>query len=324
MRQYIFGLVLLMATSVFSQSIGDNLLLFYRFNGDTNDSSGNGYTGTPHAITYGPDRFGNPNSAAYFNGIDSFVNFPNLAVLKPDLPVSFSFFIKYTSDDYHNQVVFNTSFEENQCTGVWFNSSLTNNGHAVNYGDGALSYSPDTRRTFLCYKAVVINDWRQITVVVNSESDMKIYFDCSNTTGTFSGTGGSLVYSPAPGCIGRHDRNLSEPADYFQGYIDDFRYWDRALTPEDNALICENLAVSDFQPLPNTLTIYPNPTSDRLNVETNMQDIELFTVYNSLGQQMYAGDFLPVIDVSNFLAGIYFITIKADQGTVTKKIVVGN
>ena len=119
-----------------AQNLSDHLLLHYTFDGNTNDVSGNNYNGIPFGVTYGPDRNGNPNSACYFNGIDNYVNFPNLAALKPNLPVSFAFWINYASEDYNKQVVFNTSFEENRCTGVWFNSSLAENGHAINFGNG--------------------------------------------------------------------------------------------------------------------------------------------------------------------------------------------
>lgn len=64
------------------------------------------------------------------------------------------------------------------------------------------------------------------------------------------------------------------------------------------------LGVSQLYIMKNTY-----PSNDKLNIETNLQPIESCTVYNSLGQEIYCGAFLPTIDVSNFLSGIYFITI---------------
>lgn len=280
----------------------------------------------PFNVTYGPDRFGNPTGAAYFNGTNAYMNFPNLAVLKPNLPVTFSFYVKYMSEDYHRQVVFNTSFEANRCTGVWFNSSLTNNAHAINYGNGAYSYSPATRQTFLCQKPIDINVWYHVVVVVNSSTDMKIYFDCENITqGMYSGSGGSLVYSENPGCIGRHDRNLDEPTEYLEGYVDDFEYWNRALTSEEISQLCLVLPTQQFATAQaNELVLYPNPANDKLYVKTDLQDIASFAVYNAVGQELYSGDFITEIDVTHFIPGIYFVTVKNSQKTLTKKIVVGH
>src|SRR5690606_2941820 len=104
-------ILLLVSIPCFSQ-IEENLLLHYKFDGNTIDESGNGFDGLASNVTYTADRFGNVNSAVYFNGANSFIDLPNLAALKPQLPVSFSFWIKYDSSDYQDRAVFNTSFEE--------------------------------------------------------------------------------------------------------------------------------------------------------------------------------------------------------------------
>src|SRR5690606_41697402 len=82
--------------------------------GDTNDSSINGNDGINFGATFANDRFGNPNSAIYFDGVNDYVNFPNISELKPDLPISFSFWIKYESYNSDDRDVFNTSFEEDR------------------------------------------------------------------------------------------------------------------------------------------------------------------------------------------------------------------
>jgi hypothetical protein len=49
----------------------NGLVAFYPFNGNANDTSGNGNNGTPNNIIYVADRFGNPNAAASFAGNSS-------------------------------------------------------------------------------------------------------------------------------------------------------------------------------------------------------------------------------------------------------------
>ncbi len=323
MKQLAMAFLFMASLGASAQNLAQGLLLDYKFNGNTSDSSSNHYDGTAFNLAYGPDRYGNANSAAHFNGTNGYMNFPNLGVLKPALPVTFSFYIKYESPDYNRQVVFNTSFEEDRCTGVWFNSSINNNGHAINYGNGAYSYTSVTRRTFLCEKPIVTDVWYHVVCVVNSALDMKIYFDCENITdGTYSGSGGPLVYSSTPGCIGRHDRNLEGPPGYLEGYVDDFRYWNRALSEDEISSLCQELSTEQFAMAQNDLVIYPNPAKDNLNLTTNLQHIESCTIYNALGQQMYAGDFGPTVSVAHFASGIYFVTIKNDQVSVTRKVLI--
>ncbi|NEN22722.1 LamG domain-containing protein [Cryomorpha ignava] len=219
-------LFLLLFTAGFSigQDINDGLLLDYSFNGTTEDQSGNNYDGDPFGMGYTADRLGNPNSAASFDGSNDYVNFPNIAALKPELPVSFSFWIKYTSDSNQDRAVFNTSFEEDENSGVFFTSGAATNQYAVGFGNGSPFYNSSSIENYVSSGTVETNEWTHISIVVTSTSDMQIYVNCVELGGYYGGSGGSLVYSELPGCIGRHDQNTGLPAFYFEGAIDDFKY----------------------------------------------------------------------------------------------------
>ncbi|MCD4817817.1 MAG: FG-GAP-like repeat-containing protein [Candidatus Cloacimonetes bacterium] len=52
----------------------ENLIAFYPFNGNANDESGNDLNGTVLGATLTTDRFGNENSAYYFDGIDDYID----------------------------------------------------------------------------------------------------------------------------------------------------------------------------------------------------------------------------------------------------------
>lgn len=321
MRTSIF-LFLMLASLGYGQ-ISNNLLLHYAFDGTTNDNSVNANNGTAFGgVTYGADRFGNPNSAAYFDGINDYVEFPNSNQLKPNLPVSFSFWIKYTSSSYQNQVVFNTSFEENRSAGVWFNSSSSTNSYAVNFGDGTYDFTSDTRRTFVTNSSIVTNVWHHVVVIVNGQFNMKIYVDCQDVTGTYSGAGGSLVYSDNPGCIGRHDRNLSLPTDYFKGYIDDFRYWNRTLTLTEVNELCSALSTAENEVAKTKFVVYPNPASGVLNIETSLESIQSISLYNTIGDEVYKSDFKTAIDVSSLSPGIYFVKANTGSDFITTKVII--
>ncbi len=51
-----------------------SLVSYYPFNGNADDQSGNGHNGILHGATLTADRFGNPNSAYRFNGIDDYMS----------------------------------------------------------------------------------------------------------------------------------------------------------------------------------------------------------------------------------------------------------
>ena len=68
--------------------------------------------------------------------------------------------------------------------------------------------------------------------------------------------------------------------------------------------------------------IYPNPTSDILNIslENNLV-LEHVTIYNNLGQVVKTAT-ENVIDLSQLAKGLYFVEVTTNQGKATKKVVV--
>ncbi|MEC4049686.1 LamG-like jellyroll fold domain-containing protein [Flavobacterium sp. SUN046] len=322
MKKFLLIVLVLLANNLFSQNITDNLLLYYPFNGNTNDTSGNGNNGTSYGVTYGPDRFGNANSAAYFNGTNNFVNFPNVASLKTSLPVSFSFWVKYANMYYQNQVIFNTSFENDRSSGVWFNSTSSSGCYAANYGDGSYAYTSATRRTYVSDTSINANIWHHVLVIVNGPDDMKIYIDCQEDGGYFSGSGGSLVYSITPGCIGRHDRDLALPPDYFKGYIDDFRYWNRALTVSEVGQLCSTLSTEEQLVTTDIFNVYPNPASDVIRFETNLTDLQSIVIYDAMGNEVLHSNYQSELAISSLSKGIYFIKVNSESATLSKKLII--
>jgi gliding motility-associated-like protein len=222
----------------FSQNLDSMLLLYYPFSGNANDASGNGYHGMVFNATLADDRFGNPNSAYYFNGINSYIEFPNFAALKPPLPMSFSFWIQIQDYGQPYTNFFTTDFTENMGSGVWGNFSANTGRIAVNYGEGTPnSTGPHNRRTKVGNSQLLLNTWYFVIFIIRGPQDMDIYVNCLNDGGTYSGTGGPLAYTSNAGNLGKHDL-IGNPPFFFLGYLDEFRYWDRALTQADIDLMC--------------------------------------------------------------------------------------
>lgn len=321
MKRILQLLILLNSLYIVSQDLNTDLLIHYPFNGDLNDMSGNGYDGTNFGATYATDRHGNENSAIYFDGIDDFISMPNLAELKPNLPVSFSFWIKYDDLSSSNSDFFNTSFEEDKSSGVFFTLRSSTNSYSLAFGDGGDNYFASTRRTYNSNKVAEINEWTHLVLVVNSSLDMKIYVNCVDYGGTTSGSGGDLFYSTTSGNIGRHDRSVSTLANYFKGTVDDFKYWKRTLSFQEVSnelctLSLETLQISNEEP-----KIFPNPTSNILNIKEGTKKIKGIGVFDVSGRQILNGSYRNTINMTSLSNGIYFIKINYEFGYFIKKIV---
>lgn len=313
-------LLLILATFTCFSQIEENLLLHYKFDENTLDQTENEFHGISYGVTFVDDRFGNENSAAYFNGIDSYINLPNVPALKPQLPVSFSFWIKYDSSDYRDRAVFNTSFEKNRSSGIFFNSQESTGKFGIGFGDGTPSYNPETRRSYTSNMEVVNDEWLNIIVVAEGPLNMKIYINCEEHGGTYDGSGGELFYSSTPGSLGRHDRKLTDPPNYFKGSLDDFMYWDRALTQKDINSICENLGTPQLDRT--SITLYPNPTSNIVFISGNIESKTTVNVYDVLGKLMLSKPYQKEMDLSSLSSGLYFLKFINGESITTKKVII--
>lgn len=215
------------------KDVTDGLIVEYKFDGNTLDSSENKLNAEPFGGEFVKDRFAKDKSAFYFDGVNDYLKLPNSALLKSDLPLSISFWINYSSEDFKDRDLFNTSFEENKSSGIWFNTQSTTGKYSVSFGNNTNNYTSSNRRTYITNKVIEINSWHHVMIVLKSADDMKIFIDNVEYGGEYSGEAKILKYSINPGNIGRHDRNTSLPANYFKGYLDDFRIWNRALTLEE-------------------------------------------------------------------------------------------
>ncbi|GEQ85607.1 hypothetical protein ULMS_11150 [Patiriisocius marinistellae] len=81
---------------------------------------------------------------------------------------------------------------------------------------------------------------------------------------------------------------------------------------------CTLMVVENFSV--DMIKIYPNPTSQLLNIETNNLVMDNVVIRSISGKTLLQTS-NKQIDISNFSAGVYFITIETTQGTITKKIV---
>jgi hypothetical protein len=72
-------------------------------------------------------------------------------------------------------------------------------------------------------------------------------------------------------------------------------------------------------------SIFPNPASDNINIETTTQgNNTIITIYNLHGQQLMQCEMKETktqIDISSLAQGMYFVKIESDEGIAVRKIV---
>lgn len=239
-RCFYLVLALLAAKLASSQSLNDSLLLHYNFDGNAEDQSGNNFHGTSYA-TWVEDRFGNPEGACYLNSNDDRIIAPIEPKLKPDLPISFSFWVKVEDLSQEKTRFFNTDyFDNNNYHGCWMMLSHDGQGKiSLNYGAGLGMANSFNRRTKVSDSMIDVGVWHHIAAVIRGPNDMDIFINCENAGGHYTGSGGQLAYSDNHATIGKG--SVIDPYQYYHGTIDDFRYWNRALTEQDIDELCSEI-----------------------------------------------------------------------------------
>lgn len=108
-----------------------------------------------------------------------------------------------------------------------------------------------------------------------------------------------------PGAWGNMDINAGEEAWlFFQNHI-------------DNAL-----SIPSFEDIENAIRVFPNPTSNIINIETN-NSLELNEVFlfNTLGVNLNAKITNGIVDLSILNTGVYFLKIETLKGIITTKVI---
>jgi hypothetical protein len=226
-----------------TQNITDSLLLYYPLNSNAIDLSGNNFHGTPSGVTSVPDRYGVPNSAYHFDGVNDYIDLPLNDTLKPQFPVTFAFWAKINNPSIAKGEFFTLDFTQNNQSGLYMNVN-SQGSIGLAYGGGLGGFGPANRTTFRTNEIMVdSSSWYHITGIVYSESNMDIYINCNNANAIYhSGTAPTVGYSAnISGTIGRKDALIGGSAYYYLGYLDEFSFWERALSSAEIYTLCDSL-----------------------------------------------------------------------------------
>jgi hypothetical protein len=206
----------------------DDLVGYWRFPGDANDSTCDN-DGVVSGATPTTDIDGTPNSAYDFDGIDDYIDLGSSPILKPELPVTISAYVKHDCPmGSFCQIFANDSDPTGNYTGVslhiWSGGEFS-----AQYGDGGAPASAN-RRSGFSSSALSPGVWHHVAVVIHGPLNFDIYIDGVEDTGvTTEGTGGPMVY-------GSHTARVGGRADgffFYDGAVDELRFYRRALSADE-------------------------------------------------------------------------------------------
>ncbi len=308
----------LLSMPLLAQQVNDSLLLYYPFDGNAIDNSGNGYDGALSGATLTTDRNGNSNSAYHFDGVDDYIDWPNVSALKPQLPISYSFWMKMDDISEPNAIV-TSDFLQNDYHGTHMLVRANTADMTLVYGTGGGCTGSACARSKIGSTSLSAGVWYHVVGVIRGANDMDIYIDCVNDGGSYGGSSNNpMAYSTVAGSVGRKDSHTFNPPYYFHGSIDDLAYWNRALTQQDVEEICQNgiVGIDEKYKLVH-VEVYPNPSNDVLNITAGNASFQSIRIYNALGQNVLEVPYSTVLDISQLPSGIYTAQLTGEQQAVT-------
>lgn len=191
-------------------SLTDGLVAYYPFNGNANDESGNGYTGTPDGVTLTSDRFGEAEKAYFFDGDGDHVRVEPAPNFWSTGNLTFSCWIKIQPGGQFQPRILHNGTLDVALNGTSGSPKVAFAGRGFN----GLGYS--------------MNLSSEVNYHVAGSYDgttAKLYLDGIEVAST------NVIWNfqttSLPLGIGR---NLETGTDKFAGVIDDVRIYDRALS----------------------------------------------------------------------------------------------
>jgi hypothetical protein len=296
------------------------LVAFYPFNNAGNDASGFENHGSVFGAVAAEDRFGNSNSAYYFDGSNDYIRIPNHASLNNQHEICISFWIKIAQ--FFDREAYPISH------GNWENRwkvSVTNKG--IRWTIKTTSGIKD-----LDSQTILLLDSLYHVAALYNGSELKIYINgildaASNWSGLILKTDIDLAIAQhLPGSNGYN----------FKGVLDDIRIYNHALSEleiRDLYDIETGLEKSEIEQLPQEYYLsqnYPNPfnSSTVITYQLPQSSNVVLDIYNIAGQKVATliSDAKPAgyhrfeWRAQNLASGVYYYRLQADTYVKTRKL----
>ncbi|MCR6639925.1 MAG: T9SS type A sorting domain-containing protein [Sporocytophaga sp.] len=298
-----------------------SLVVHLPFSGSTMDES----SYENHGIVYGPeltnDRFGNPNSAYSFDGIDDYIEIPDAPSLNP-ANITLAAWVKADSVVSHTpDIIRKSSFYNATDEQYLLRLAFHNKPQTAIKANTACEFNPNGWTTNTSAEIVPLEDWHFIVSTFDSLT-LRLYAD------------GKLISektlsSPAPivkcGSNIRIGAAWSDYPNYFKGTIDDIKIYNRALSDCEIKLLFNSkpdgstvvTSISSGEDKQGKFIVYPNPVDGAM---LYLKDNDLknfnFEITTIDGKQKLRGKNQEGINISSLTPGTYIISILNEKNKV--------
>ena len=208
----------------------NGLVGYWPFTGNANDMSGNSNNGTVYNATLCPDRFGNANCAYDFNGTNAYIGMPSSASFNLLTTGGFSSSCWAYFDGTAGYVY---SFGTTGYAGGIGYQVIFGTESKVHFSN----WNAGSSAIYLHSGVVTIATWHHIVVTMDYLTNQtKLYID-----GTLDPQSSNPIAIVPIGAILNIGRNTNESS-YLNGNIDDFRFYNRALSQTEITALYNSLS----------------------------------------------------------------------------------
>lgn len=200
------------ACGIHGGSVIDDLIAAWKFNGNANDSSGNGINGTVTGATLTTGKNGAANSAYNFNGVDQYINFGNGASFNQP-SVTFAAWIKPTVLSGYQNILAKEFQYKYRLNGANIDVLVAANGAAW----ATVSTTS---------ASLVAGSWQHVAVTISSNPNQITVYKNGVALNSYTYSGPITAFSTR----NLYSATYSPNAEMFNGDMDDARVYGRALT----------------------------------------------------------------------------------------------
>ncbi|MCX6314157.1 MAG: LamG domain-containing protein [Sphingobacteriales bacterium] len=317
--------------------IDPSLKAYYPFDGNAKDASGNKNNPIFNNATLTKDRFGKPNSAYHFNGINQYMRIPNSATLNLKNQITLSVWIRPTGF-YHGICHASAILSKGGGNYLPGDYALRFDDALISSGMGCGDITADTIHQNFRGTGTVLNpytpyikknQWYSV-IYTNDGTSARLYVDCDlKYSVTFSETFSNT-----------EDLFLGKSNDpYFKFWmnadLDDIRIYDRAFTEDEIAAPCGGTPKKKVIPEKKPVTeIIPVPKKEiepekKIELETRTNELmrQITVDHDSISIDLYDngeidGDSVTLIYNDQILTTHQLLTDKAKRFII--KVAPGN
>ncbi|UCH13871.1 MAG: LamG domain-containing protein [Bacteroidales bacterium] len=214
------------------------LVVHFPFDGDISEESENNYPFTADGVSLTYDRFEKPDKAAYFDGSGVSINLNNDQPVILSITFTISAWVKMNSPeggiDYPGYVIFqqrddNATYDNSSSLILFWSESKEG---LVRFTIRS-SINENAERGIVDSPSPGYEKWHHYAAVLDNEKMMKLYLDGLLMSDTLFTQTGDFITSIDHVDIGIHTYSGDQLNGALNGSMDDFRIYNRALTPQE-------------------------------------------------------------------------------------------